>query len=448
MNKLFISYSSLDKEIARSIAVDLQANGFDVWLDEWKIKIGECIMRSVEKGIDEADFVILLLSKNSVKSGWVETEWRAAYWDQISDGHIKVLPVLIGNCERPSLVKTIKYADFRKDYRAGLGNLVSSIRSYVQSSDMASTIRLASERYKWRASETAAVFRYVMEREGLDHFSDYEKNGTIQDIQSAITGLGLAVSKAREITSEEYSQKLLPKVQSKIDEMLADLSVEYSDAYRCTMTSEILERIIDSVEEPFKSLLFALDHELDQNPDDWRSIADQALEYGVEIIEMILEVRDRYDFVSVEEEEVREWMVNLLYLIGGNLVRPTIPTLGLNPFSTLGLETVALQAHVDGKSELASIISRVIIYGIFFEEDFEKRLNIIRDYLDRMDWCDEDAQEEYLEFLKYALIEKKLDIPRKAVTKLIVEKAKSSELDEDVIEKLENIAEQLASQKL
>lgn len=448
MNKLFISYSSHDKETVRNIAVDLRANGFDVWLDEWEIKVGECIVSSVERGIDEADFVILVLSKSSVKSGWVESEWRIAYWDQISDGRIRVLPVLIEDCQMPGLIKTSKYADFRKDYGQGLNELVRSLRQYAKSQSLDATdmVRLASYRYKWQATDRATAFKYVMEREGLEHFSEYKKGGDIHSLKSAITELGHAVTRAKEIGSGEYSKKILHEVRPRIDEMLADLPVDYSKAYSCVMTSETLERIIDCVEEPFKSLLFTLDDEIDCNANDWKQAADKALEYGIGIIKLILDVRNRYDFVSAEEEEVREWMANLLYITGGTPVDPTnIPTLGLNPFSTLGIEVTALEAHAEGNSELASIISRVSVYGIFLEEDFEKRLSIVDEYLDRMDWCeDEGAQEEYLAFLKYALIEKGLDVPRSAAIELMREKAKSPGMDDDVVAKLEAMAEQLS----
>lgn len=38
--KIFISHSSLDKPFAKMLCMDLEANGYAPWLDEWDIKVG------------------------------------------------------------------------------------------------------------------------------------------------------------------------------------------------------------------------------------------------------------------------------------------------------------------------------------------------------------------------------------------------------------------------
>jgi TIR domain len=51
----------------------------------------------------ECDFVLVLLSNNSVFSHWVEREWQAKYWNEVETERIKVIPVLIEECEIPTL---------------------------------------------------------------------------------------------------------------------------------------------------------------------------------------------------------------------------------------------------------------------------------------------------------------------------------------------------------
>ena len=64
--------------------------------------------------------------------------------------------------------------------------------------------------------------------------------------------------------------------------------------------------------------------------------------------------------------------------------------------------------------------------------------------LDHLEWFEDDGdQEVLLMFLQHAIIENELDIPRKATKKLLENKAKVSELDEDIVTILENLAEQL-----
>jgi hypothetical protein len=127
----FLSHSSLDKNLARRIAVDLSMSGIKVWFDEWEIAVGHSITQRVEKGLDDADFVIVLLTNHSVASGWVQKEWRSRIGDEASSHGIYVLPVLAENCDIPRLLRDKKYADLRGDYNRGLRDLISSIRAHA-----------------------------------------------------------------------------------------------------------------------------------------------------------------------------------------------------------------------------------------------------------------------------------------------------------------------------
>ena len=127
MSRIFISHSSIDKVIVKRLAIDLMKNGHDIWLDEWDIKVGECIITGIEGGILRSDFVILVLSDNLVKSNWVDNEWKSKYWEEIEKSKVMILPVLISNCDIPFLLKSRKYADFRGEYETGLYSLLLAI---------------------------------------------------------------------------------------------------------------------------------------------------------------------------------------------------------------------------------------------------------------------------------------------------------------------------------
>jgi len=132
MPKIFISHSSKDKQFALQLASDLKELGHQPWLDEWEIKVGECIVSNVQRGLEECEYVIVVLSENSVKSNWVENEWKAKYWDEVETGKIMVLPVLISNCTIPSLLKTKRYADFRKNLAIGMVHLMGAFSPVVK----------------------------------------------------------------------------------------------------------------------------------------------------------------------------------------------------------------------------------------------------------------------------------------------------------------------------
>ena len=74
--KVFLSHSSEEKDLARRLSRDLQAAKIDVRLDQWEIGVGTEIVQSIERGVDEAEFVIVLITPASVASDWVNREWR------------------------------------------------------------------------------------------------------------------------------------------------------------------------------------------------------------------------------------------------------------------------------------------------------------------------------------------------------------------------------------
>jgi hypothetical protein len=125
--KVFISHSSKDKNFARKLATDLQDRGYSPWLDEWKILAGQSIPQEISSALRDSDFVLVLLSVNSVNSHWVEREWQEKYWDEVNSRKIKVIPVLLEECEIPHLLRTKKYADFTNHYSVGLEEILLTL---------------------------------------------------------------------------------------------------------------------------------------------------------------------------------------------------------------------------------------------------------------------------------------------------------------------------------
>ena len=75
----FISYSHSDKSVARRLHDALQGRGIRCWLDEHQILPGDDLFDVVDRGIKMWDKVILLCSKASLTSWWVDNELEAAF---------------------------------------------------------------------------------------------------------------------------------------------------------------------------------------------------------------------------------------------------------------------------------------------------------------------------------------------------------------------------------
>lgn len=132
MINIFISYSSKDSNFVERLSNDLIELGFDVWLDKWKIKVGDDIFEKIQYGIRNSDYVILVLSSNSIKSGWVDKEWKIVYWNEITTRQVKLLPILLEYCEIPEYLKFKKYANFTKGYEEAFKELTESIKPITQ----------------------------------------------------------------------------------------------------------------------------------------------------------------------------------------------------------------------------------------------------------------------------------------------------------------------------
>ena len=148
MAKLFLSHSSRDKEFVRQLAADLRVLGHTPWLDEWEIKVGECIVTKIEAALADCDYVILVLTPDAVKSGWVEREWKIRYWDEINTRKLAVLPALLVDCDIPPMLRTKKYADFRTSRSLGFHQLMGAIepiRIIDESTDTPKPTTLQSE---------------------------------------------------------------------------------------------------------------------------------------------------------------------------------------------------------------------------------------------------------------------------------------------------------------
>jgi len=138
MSKLFISHASGDKKFAVRLAEDLRQLHHKVWLDEWELRVGDSIISEISHGIEDADSVVLILSKRSVQSKWVEREWQTKYWQEITEKHIRVLPVLLETCNTPILLNHKMYADFRgpSKYPTGLVHLADALRPVADASGL------------------------------------------------------------------------------------------------------------------------------------------------------------------------------------------------------------------------------------------------------------------------------------------------------------------------
>lgn len=126
MISIFISYSSKDRGFASKLATDLKSKGLSVWLDQWQLKVGDSLIRKIGDAIKAQDYLIVVLSKASVKSEWVMKELSTGLIKELEERRVFVLPVVIEDCNIPPLLSDKIYADFQGNYLSGLNTLLDA----------------------------------------------------------------------------------------------------------------------------------------------------------------------------------------------------------------------------------------------------------------------------------------------------------------------------------
>lgn len=129
---VFISHSSKDKPVVRRLTADLMNAGIKVWLDEQSIMVGDSISERISQALAKSDFFIIVISKNSMSSDWVQRELNATIMAELSRRSVHILPVRLDDADIPALLSDRQYADFSKSYRDGLTKLVQAIKTKAE----------------------------------------------------------------------------------------------------------------------------------------------------------------------------------------------------------------------------------------------------------------------------------------------------------------------------
>ena len=90
---IFISHASEDKDaIVRPLATILERLTVRVWYDEFSLQLGDSLTASIDKGLQESRYGLVVLSKAFLSKRWPEYEYRSLMTREI-DGERAILPL-------------------------------------------------------------------------------------------------------------------------------------------------------------------------------------------------------------------------------------------------------------------------------------------------------------------------------------------------------------------
>jgi hypothetical protein len=117
----FISYSSKNQPFAERLRADLRQKGVPCWFAPEDLKIGERIRVGIDEAIRVHDKLLLILSKYSVASDWVEKEVETAMEQERRQKRTVLFPVRLDDAVMKSetgwaadIKRSRNIGDFRK----------------------------------------------------------------------------------------------------------------------------------------------------------------------------------------------------------------------------------------------------------------------------------------------------------------------------------------------
>ncbi len=90
----FISHASEDKEmVARPLAKELKSLGYSVWFDEFSLKLGDSLSRSINRGLADSRYGIVIISIPFLKKQWTNYELGGLIARENLHGEKVILPI-------------------------------------------------------------------------------------------------------------------------------------------------------------------------------------------------------------------------------------------------------------------------------------------------------------------------------------------------------------------
>ena len=89
----FISHASEDKDsFVRELYRTLTNLGLSIWYDEFTLKVGDSLSKSIDNGLLNSDFGIMIISQSFLNKGWPDYEYRSLLSKEIGNKPV-ILPV-------------------------------------------------------------------------------------------------------------------------------------------------------------------------------------------------------------------------------------------------------------------------------------------------------------------------------------------------------------------
>jgi TIR domain len=150
---VFLSYRSVNRGWVLNLYDVLTEIGFKVFLDQYVLKAGGSLARTLEDGLESSQAGILIWSTAAQDSEWVRNEYEVLLGKSTSDKQFNFVPIKIDRAPLPAFAKTKLFLDFT-DYPDGPsgGDLLRLVYGVV-----GKPLNDAAVHFAWEQDEAAGI---------------------------------------------------------------------------------------------------------------------------------------------------------------------------------------------------------------------------------------------------------------------------------------------------
>ena len=149
---IFMSYSRRELGFVDDLVSKLEGEGYFVWLDYRALIPGSPWKGQIAKGLDDADTVLLVVSKASLASKYVALEWQ-----HFLDTHQRVILLIFEAVDLPPELEKFEWVDFRGSYQAGLKELFAQLKQPIDEEHPAPETGFKAPLVVWAAMAVSVV---------------------------------------------------------------------------------------------------------------------------------------------------------------------------------------------------------------------------------------------------------------------------------------------------
>jgi hypothetical protein len=107
MTDFFISYTHADAAWAEWIGYVLEEEGFSVAIQAWDFRPGRNFVLEMQASATQARRTLMVLSPDYLNSQFASPEWATAFGQDPQGQQMKLVPVMVRNCQPPGLLSAI-----------------------------------------------------------------------------------------------------------------------------------------------------------------------------------------------------------------------------------------------------------------------------------------------------------------------------------------------------